>query len=298
MVNTFTDIARGHVLLRRAPPALRPWLLLLRVDRPVGTVLLLAPGWWALALAGDAASHWPLFVAFAVGAALMRAAGCVANDLADRRLDARTARAAGRPLAAGLIAPPAAALLLVALLAAAAVVVLTMNALTVALALLIVPFVLLYPFAKRFTVLPQLALGLVFNWGALMGWAAATGSLPWPAFALYAAGVLFTIAYDAIYARMDCDDDRALGLGSAALLFAGRLKIVCAALHAGFLVLLATAALGGGAAPWIIAWLAAAAVWLTVIVRRLRPESPQSCLTAFRAHQRPALLLVAALLLS
>ena len=214
-----SDIAENDWIERHAPHRARPYCRLARLDRPIGTMLLLWPCFWGISLAAGSRS-WPdlrLLALFAVGALVMRAAGCVINDIADRDFDARVARTAGRPLASGALTPLNAWLFLSALLAGGLVILLQLNRTAIILGLAALPLVGVYPFMKRITWWPQAWLGLTFNWGALMGWAAAGGGADWwPALALYGAGIVWTLGYDTIYAHQDKEDDALIGVKSSA----------------------------------------------------------------------------------
>jgi 4-hydroxybenzoate polyprenyltransferase len=166
------DIRRGDWADRHAPAALVPYIRLARLDRPIGTWLLLFPGWWAIALAAQAWPDWRLIALFGIGAVAMRGAGCTLNDIIDRDFDARVARTRTRPLPSGAVSLRQAGLFLVAQLAVGAAVLLSLNRLAVALGLLVLLLVATYPLMKRVTYWPQFFLGLNFNWGALMGFAA------------------------------------------------------------------------------------------------------------------------------
>ncbi|MHA6346249.1 4-hydroxybenzoate octaprenyltransferase [Roseivivax sp. CAU 1761] len=221
------DAYRGNWVDRRAPDALKPYLRLSRLDRPIGTWLLLLPCWWGLFLAifATRAPRWEdawIFTACGLGAILMRGAGCTWNDITDRHIDGRVARTALRPIPAGQVTARQAfgwacaqALLAFALL-------LTFNGAAIALGILSLLPVAIYPFAKRFTWWPQIFLGLAFNWGALLAWTAHTGSLGWPALLLYVAGMAWTLFYDTIYAHQDKEDDALIGVKSTARLFGAR----------------------------------------------------------------------------
>lgn len=229
--------------IARLPPRWRAYALLARLDRPIGIWLLLLPGWWAIALASGgffsmSANAWLSFALFGVGAVVMRAAGCVVNDLWDRDLDRRVARTQGRPLAAGTVSPQHALVFLAALLMMGLIILLQFNALTVALGLLSLPLIALYPLAKRLTHWPQMMLGLVFNFGALMGWSAITATLPLPAFILYAAGIFWTLGYDTIYAHQDREDDALVGIKSSALRLGAYAKPAIAMFYSLFLALI------------------------------------------------------------
>jgi len=218
------DAAAGNWVDRRAPARLRPWLRLSRADRPIGTWLLLLPCWWGLLLAmihSGRAGWSDLWIAAgcAVGAFLMRGAGCTWNDIADREIDAKVARTRSRPLPSGQLSMRGALVWLVLQAGLAFVILLTFNGAAIALGIAALVPVAVYPFAKRFTWWPQLFLGIAFNWGALLGWAAHAGSLSWPAVALYAGGIAWTLFYDTIYAHQDAEDDALIGVRSTARLF-------------------------------------------------------------------------------
>ncbi|WP_334078378.1 4-hydroxybenzoate octaprenyltransferase [Microbulbifer sp. M83] len=200
-------------------PAALPYWQLARLDRPIGSLLLLWPTWWALWLA---AGGWPglhLFAVFTLGVILMRAAGCAINDFADRGIDGHVKRTAGRPLATGKITPASAVWLFVGLSLVALLLVLTTNRLTILLSLPAVALAFCYPFAKRYTHLPQVVLGAAFSMGIPMSFAAVRGEVPAEAWLLYTANLLWTVAYDTFYAMVDRDDDLKIGVKSTAVLF-------------------------------------------------------------------------------
>ncbi|WP_237067905.1 4-hydroxybenzoate octaprenyltransferase [Microbulbifer guangxiensis] len=208
----------SQALARRWPTALPYWQLA-RLDRPIGSLLLLWPTWWALWLA---AGGWPglhLFAVFTLGVLLMRAAGCAINDFADRNIDGHVKRTAARPLATGQATPKGALMLFAGLCLLAFLLVLTTNRLTVLLSLPAVALAFCYPFAKRYTHLPQVVLGAAFSMGIPMAFAAATGEVPPVAWLLYTANLLWTVAYDTFYAMVDRDDDLKIGVKSTAVLF-------------------------------------------------------------------------------
>jgi len=216
------DAPRRNWVDRFAPPRLRPWLRLIRADRPIGVWLLLWPCWWSVALSARALDVFPdpiLLLLFAIGAFAMRSAGCVYNDILDRDIDAKVARTQARPLASGQISIRSAFVLIVALCLVGLAVLIQFNLFAIALGFASVGIVLIYPLMKRVTFWPQAFLGLAFSWGALMGWAAMYGSLSLPPVVLYAASVAWTIGYDTIYAHQDKEDDAVIGLKSTALKF-------------------------------------------------------------------------------
>ena len=211
---------------------------LMRFDKPIGILLLLWPGLWALWIAGQGRpSPYVVFV-IAAGTVLMRAAGCVINDYADRDFDPHVERTKLRPIAAGEVSPREALWLFVALCLIAFGLVLTMNPLTIALS---VPGALLaasYPFMKRYTYLPQAYLGLAFGWAVPMGFAAETGGIPWIAWEIYAATILWALIYDTMYAMVDRDDDLKIGVKSTAILFGDLDRVLLAMLQAFMLLIL------------------------------------------------------------
>ncbi|MFT5065524.1 MAG: 4-hydroxybenzoate polyprenyltransferase [Yoonia sp.] len=220
----------GNWVDRWAPAATQPYLRLSRADRPIGTWLLYLPCLWALALAilsdGQASMFdmW-LVLSAAVGAFLMRGAGCTWNDITDRDIDAAVARTRSRPIPSGQVGVRAAlAWMLVQSLVSLAIL-LTYPALAIALGFLSVIPVAIYPFAKRFTWWPQVFLGIAFNWGALLIWAAHTGSIGFAPVLLYAAGICWTLFYDTIYAHQDAEDDALIGVKSTARLFGDKTNL-------------------------------------------------------------------------
>ncbi len=215
-----SDIPRGGWVDRLTPGRVRPYIRLSRFDRPIGTWLLLFPCWWAIALAsGDIVpltSTWYLFVLFGIGAMLMRGGGCTWNDILDRDFDAQVARTRDRPLPAGEVTVRQAFVWFVFQLAVSAAILFSFNAHAIWTGIASLSLVALYPLAKRVTFWPQFVLGLAFNWGALLGWAAVTGGLALPAFLMYSGGIFWTLGYDTIYAYQDRPDDPAAGVKSSA----------------------------------------------------------------------------------
>ncbi|WP_299847062.1 4-hydroxybenzoate octaprenyltransferase [uncultured Roseovarius sp.] len=218
------DAYRDNWVDRLAPPATRPYLRLSRADRPIGTWLLLLPCWWGLLLAmlydGQARVFdlW-IFAGCAIGAFLMRGAGCTWNDITDRHIDGSVARTASRPIPSGQVSVRAALIWLAAQALVSFAILLTFNIAAIGLGVLSLVPVAIYPFAKRFTWWPQVFLGIAFNWGALLAWTAHTGALQWPAVILYLAGIVWTLFYDTIYAHQDAEDDALIGVKSTARLF-------------------------------------------------------------------------------
>ncbi|MFO1059003.1 MAG: 4-hydroxybenzoate octaprenyltransferase [Dongiaceae bacterium] len=281
-----TDIRTGDWIDRQVPAAVRPYLRLMRLDRPIGTWLLLFPGWWAIALAAPGGwTELRLLALFGIGAVVMRGAGCVVNDIADRDFDARVARTATRPIASGAVSVRQAFLLLAGLLLVGLAILLSLDRLAILLGVLSLALVAAYPFMKRITDWPQAWLGLTFNWGALMGWAAATGALGRPALLLYAGGIAWTLVYDTIYAHQDKEDDALIGVRSTALRFGQASKRWMAGFAVLTVLLLgaALAAAGIGWPGWIA--LALAALHLGWQIGDVKLDRPADCLAKFRSNR-------------
>lgn len=280
------------------PHAVRPFALLMRLDRPIGTWLLLLPGWWAIVLAAGGATHmnkhdWFIFAAFGIGAIIMRGAGCVINDLWDRRLDRAVERTANRPLAAGTVSVPAAFAFLIVLLLCGLGILLQLHFTAIILGFLSAILVALYPAMKRITWWPQAFLGLTFNFGALIGWAAVTGVVGLPALALYAAGFFWTLGYDTIYAHQDKEDDARIGIKSTALLLGEKSRAWVAGFYGACFILLATA-IGITAGVWGIIALIPAGIHLIRQIRAWNLNSQTSSLAIFRSNRDFGLLVLAA----
>ncbi len=295
---TATDIVpdserRGFI--GALPPRLRPFASLMRLDRPIGTWLLYWPCAWSLALAG-VGTRWDLFLWLALGAFAMRSAGCVYNDIVDKDLDKRVERTRLRPLASGR-ASVTAAWVLVALLCAIGLLVLLQLDRTAALvALASIAPVAAYPFMKRITWWPQAWLGLVFSWGALVGWPAVTGSLGWPPLLLWFGSIAWVIGYDTLYAIQDVEDDALVGVKSSARRLGEN-----APLGVGLFYLAALA--GWGAAVWAVrpdwvALLALAPAALHLANQALRADSKDGelALKLFRSNRTAGLLVFLAML--
>ncbi len=293
--------ATGNWVDTLAPVWSRPYLRLARLDRPIGSWLLLLPCWWSTALAAIAAHktapnilHLALFF---VGAFAMRGAGCTWNDIVDRDLDASVERTRSRPIPSGQITVTQAAvfLLLQALIGFA--VLMSFNAFTIALGIASLTIVAVYPFMKRVTYWPQTVLGLAFSWGALMGWAAAFGRLDAPALLLYAGSIAWVIGYDTIYAHQDRDDDALIGIKSTALLFGARTKPMLALFYGLAVILIGAAgALAGGGIVFGLGLLGFAA-HLGWQIARLDIADPDRCLALFKSNRDAGLILFAGLVL-
>ncbi|MEL6167090.1 MAG: 4-hydroxybenzoate octaprenyltransferase [Pseudomonadota bacterium] len=286
----------------RMPEWTRPYLRLSRADRPIGTWLLLIPCWWGLALAILADGTMALFdlwiaVGCAIGAFLMRGAGCTWNDLTDRDIDAGVARTRSRPIPSGQVTARGALVWAVVQSLIAFLILLTFPKLAIALGIGSLALVAIYPFAKRFTWWPQAFLGLAFNWGALLAWAAHANSLAWPAFALYGAGIAWTLFYDTVYAHQDKDDDALMGIKSTARLFGERTHrwlrwfLVATVLLLGIAVVGAVAPQGNALAlalglcgVWAMGW------HLAWQLTRLDIDNPDRCRAVFLSNRDAGLI--------
>ena len=288
-----TDIHVGDWVDRRLPRWAEPYARLARLDRPIGTWLLLFPGWWGIALAGP---HWPdlwLMVLFAIGAVAMRGAGCTLNDIADRDYDGKVARTRLRPLPSGRVTVSQAIVFMAAQLAIGAAILFSLKPLCWWLGLGVLVLIGTYPFMKRITYWPQLFLGLNFNWGALLGWAAVTGSLAWPPVLLYLGGIFWTLGYDTIYAHQDKEDDARIGVKSSALALGERTRPFLFLFYTAAIALWAAA--GISAALGLLFWvgLAGAALQLAWQAALVNTEDPTDCLAKFRSNRITGGLLLA-----
>ncbi|MDE1152270.1 MAG: 4-hydroxybenzoate octaprenyltransferase [Micavibrio sp.] len=293
-----TDIQTEKLIFRTTAPRLHPYIKLARLDRPIGTWLLLLPGWWSIVLAsggiaGMGARGWSLMLLFAVGALLMRGAGCVVNDLWDRDLDAKVERTRTRPLPAGDVTVRQAFIFLALLLLPSFCILLTLGTTAIVLGVCSLALVGSYPLMKRVTWWPQAFLGLTFNWGALMGWAAVRGSLDKPALVLYAGGILWTLAYDTIYAHQDKEDDATVGIKSTALLFGQHSKRIVGAFFFAALTLFGVAKYFANPASTMTCWLLFPCV-LHIMwqLHDWKMEDAASSLKIFRANRDFGLLVL------
>jgi 4-hydroxybenzoate polyprenyltransferase len=298
------DAVKDNWVDRTAPGWARPWLRLSRADRPIGTWLLLLPCWWGLSLAvarDPDPPDWRLAAWIAVGcglgALLMRGAGCTWNDLTDRDIDAAVARTASRPLPSGQVTPRGALawVCIQALLALG--ILLTFHPLAIALGVLSLLPVAVYPFAKRFTWWPQAFLGIAFNWGALLAWAAYAGALTLAPILLYLSGIAWTLFYDTIYAYQDVEDDALIGVRSTARRFGGApLPWMRAFLLAASLLMAAAVAVALWGRPWAamagLAGVAGFGSHLAWQLSRLAPQDAASCLRLFRSNRDAGLVVL------
>jgi 4-hydroxybenzoate polyprenyltransferase len=298
MTAPLPDAAATNWVDRYAPRALQPWLKLGRFDRPTGIWLLMLPGWQAIALAGAERGRWPslyLLAAFFVGAALMRAAGCAFNDIVDRDFDAQVARTAGRPIPSGQISVKQAWGFVFVCAMVSLAILITMGTLAIILGVGSLLLVAGYPFMKRITWWPQAWLGLTFNWGALLGYAAATGEVSLSALALYASGIFWTLGYDTIYAVQDLEDDALAGVKSSARRLGSAAARGVEVFYA-IAVLFAGVAIRLGGLSWkAIPFLVVYAGLLWWQSRKLKLDDPALALALFKANVPAALVLFAGL---
>jgi len=292
------DAAPANWVDRRAPRALRPWLKLGRFDRPAGIWLLMLPGWQAIALAAAMAHRWPqpwLLAAVFLGAALMRAAGCAYNDIVDRDIDAKVARTAARPIPSGQISVKQAWGFVAGCSLAGLAVLLTLPPLAIGLGVASLALVAAYPFMKRVTWWPQAWLGLTFNWGALLGFAAASGTLAWPAVLLYASGVFWTLGYDTIYAVQDLEDDALAGVKSSARRLGAAAPKGVAGFYLAALAFALASAWSARLGPLFLVPAGIYGAHLRSQAARLDVADPQGALRLFKSNAAAGLLLLAAL---
>jgi 4-hydroxybenzoate polyprenyltransferase len=280
-----TDLAglasRARTALAAMAGALGDYARLVRLHRPVGIWLLLWPAMWGLWLAARGHPHPKVFIVFVLGVVLTRSAGCAVNDFADRRFDPHVARTCDRPVATGTVSAPEALMIYAILSLLALALVLTLDRLTVEYAIAGAVLMLVYPFLKRFFPLPQVWLGAAFSWSVPMAFAAETHVVPRLAWLVFIAGVLWTAVYDTMYAMVDRDDDRKLGIRSTAILFGDADRVVLGAMQ--LLVLYSLwlageqAALGG----WFHGGLAGGAVFFAYQQWLIRRRDPAGCFRAF-----------------
>ena len=298
-----SDAVSGNWVDQIAPRFSRPYLRLSRADRPIGTWLLLLPCWWGLGLAiladGQFASHdvW-IFVSCAIGAFLMRGAGCTWNDITDRKIDGAVERTRSRPIPSGQVTVTQAVIWMILQAGIAALILFSYNMSAIILGFASLALVAIYPFAKRFTWWPQAFLGLAFNWGALMIYVAHSGVLRIEAILLYTAGIIWTLFYDTIYAHQDREDDALIGVKSTARLFAERTPTwlfgfsVLSSILMGLAIYLACSE--RGTLSTLIAILAVPAFWMHLRwqMRRFDAHDPVRLMMLFRSNRDAGLIVV------
>ena len=289
-----------------APVAVQPYLRLMRLDRPIGAWLLFWPCVFGLALGAAMkrqaflahGTDWWLLFLFALGTIVMRGAGCTFNDIVDRDIDAQVARTRARPIPSGAVSVRQAWQFLAAQCLVGLLILLALNWLSVVVGVLSLGLVAAYPFMKRITWWPQAWLGLTFNWGVLLGCAAMADRLPEPAFALYAAGLFWTLGYDTIYALQDVEDDTLIGVKSTGRLFGTRAPVWVFLFYAAALAFFAmggfAAGLGAGF-PLLLVFVGLHFLWQ---VRRLEVDQPSVCLKIFRSNRDAGALMALALVVA
>ena len=299
---TVADAVTGNWVDTLAPVRARPYLRLSRADRPIGTWLLLLPCWWGLMLAilhTGTATLYDAWIALgcAIGAFLMRGAGCTWNAITDRKFDGAVARTRSRPIPSGQVSVKGAVIWMVAQALISFCILLTFPPAAILMGIVSLAPVAIYPFAKRFTWWPQAFLGIAFNWGALLAWVAHTGSLGWPPVLLYLAGIAWTLFYDTIYAHQDTDDDALIGIKSTARLFAEnsprwlRNFLMATVMLMALAILLAILPNGNPlqlvlalAAPWAMGW------HLAWQLRRFDADDNESLTRIFRSNRDAGLI--------
>ena len=289
----------GHAgPLGRATSRFQAYGLLIRLDRPIGTLLLLWPTLWALWVAGLGRPDPEVFLVFVAGVFLMRSAGCAINDFADRDIDPQVRRTRERPLAAGRVTPGEALLIAATLAFIAFLLVLRMNRLTIGLSLMGGFLAASYPFVKRYTHLPQFYLGAAFGWSVPMAFAAQTGAVPLVAWLMFLAVVAWAAAYDTMYAMVDREDDLRIGVRSTAILFGRHDRLAVALCQLVTLVLLWRVGASLSLGAWFDAGLlaaAATAVWQQWLIRDRRP---QDCFRAFLNNNQFGMAIFCGILLA
>ncbi len=302
-----SDIRIGDWVDRWLPEPARPYARLMRLDRPIGTWLLLLPCWWGLAMASTAIPELLepkdalyLGALFGIGAIVMRGAGCTVNDLWDRDFDKKVARTATRPIASGAISVKQAFVFLAAQLAVGLMILLQLNWTCFWLGVGVLALVFTYPLFKRFTYWPQAILGLTFNWGALMGWAAVTDGIHEGALILYAAGFLWTLGYDTVYAHQDKEDDALIGIKSSALALGKRTKPFMMVVYPGTLILIfmALQQVSLPTAPTFWPLFLMAAGHMAWQIWRVDIDRPSVCMMIFKSNRDFGLAVTAAIALA
>jgi 4-hydroxybenzoate polyprenyltransferase len=254
---------------------------LMRLDRPIGTWLLLWPTLWALWIAGAGRPDGQVFLIFVIGTVVMRAAGCIINDFADRNIDPHVARTAGRPLASGEVTSPEALILFAGLMLIALGLALALNRLALELAAAGAVVTVVYPFTKRFLSVPQFVLGIAFSWGVPMAFAAQLGSVPRIGWLLFVATLIWVVLYDTEYAMVDREYDLKIGVRSTAILFADMDRAMIGALQLLFFLGLALVGRGAGMGRWYYGSLLVAAIFAAYQQYLIRDREPPACLQAF-----------------
>ncbi len=316
--NKVSDAPRANWVDRYAPERTKPYLRLARADRPIGTWLLLLPCWWGMALSygyetcniatetcGSAAEihhiapGMILFygLLFAIGAFVMRGAGCTYNDIVDRDFDAQVERTRSRPIPSGQVSHKMALLFLTFLSLVGLAVLVSFNPFTVLLGLSSLGLVAIYPFMKRVTHWPQIWLGLTFNWGILMGWSALAGSLSLAPLLFYAGAIFWTIGYDTIYAHQDKEDDLMVGVKSSAIRLGQNSKFWIGVFYGATIGFFVAAGFASGLGPLFFAAMIGAAMHLLRQIRKVDIDDPDICLKVFKSNRDFGFVILAAIIL-
>lgn len=295
---THTDIKPDSALIRLFPQNWRPYALLARLDRPIGVWLLLLPGWWGIMLAGGGITQlsvrgWLMMGVFFVGAVIMRAAGCVVNDLWDRKLDMQVGRTRQRPLASGEVTVRQAVIFLIGLLWAAFFLLMLLGPVAIVLGFLSLPLIATYPLMKRYVWWPQAFLGVTFNFSALMGWACMSNQIGWTGLALYLAAILWTLGYDTIYAHQDKEDDALAGIKSTALYFGDQSRLWVSRFYAAGFAALVLAVLLRSFDPLDPLFLLPAGLHLLWQMRSWNEHDADSSLRIFKSNRDYGFLVLA-----
>lgn len=283
----------GAELLEQA----RQYLRLMRLDRPIGIWLLLWPTLWGLWIAGSGRPDQLIFIVFVLGVVVMRSAGCVLNDFADRRFDPHVARTRDRPVASGRVAPVEALALFVVLGLVAIALLLLLNPLCQLLALAAAALTVVYPFSKRYFSAPQLLLGAAFGWGIPMAFAAQTGEVPQVAWLFWLDVVVWALVYDTMYAMADRAEDLEVGVRSTAILFGSADLFMIGTLQALLVAGLALAGREAGLGTWYQGGVAAGALLLVRHSWLIRGREPAACLQAFRENHQFGATILAGIIL-
>ena len=290
-----SDIQGASWMIRLAPRQARPYMRLIRADRPIGTWLLLLPCLWSVTMASSTVFNTrpdPTYIAlFAIGAFVMRGAGCVVNDLWDRDIDGKVARTANRPIAFGEVSVKQALIFLGCLLLIGLGVLLQFNTTAITMGVAWLGLVAVYPLMKRITYWPQAFLGITFNWGALLAWAAVEGSVGWPAVLMYVAGFFWTLGYDTVYGHQDKEDDMMVGVKSASIKLGRNTKPFVALFYMLTVILMAFAGDAAGMGWFYFVMLAAAAVQFAWQVGTLDIDAPRNCLARFKSNRDVGLMI-------
>ncbi|THD82039.1 MAG: 4-hydroxybenzoate octaprenyltransferase [Phenylobacterium sp.] len=292
------DAAPANWVDRRAPVWARPWLRLGRFDRPTGIWLLMLPGWQGIALAAAEDGQPPslrLLILFLIGAALMRAAGCAYNDIVDRDVDAKVARTADRPIPSGQISVRQAWMFVAACCAVSLLILISLGGLAIWLGVASLVLVAAYPFMKRITWWPQAWLGLTFNWGALLGYAAVTGTIEAPAILLYVGGIFWTLGYDTIYALQDLENDALAGVKSSALRLGGNVPRAVLIFYALAVLFAVLAGVLGGLGLLFVPLAALYGTHLWRQATQVKVDQPALALALFRLNTWAGVILFAGL---